>query len=89
MQAREHRLGELVEPVDVRPAERAREDPGDALAVLGVEPIPRDADEALDEAVESIPAHEQAQPLALTEGEDPDRDVEQIVALDLEQASRG
>ncbi len=82
--AREHRLGELEEPVDVRAAERVGEDPGDALTVLGVEPIPRDADEALDEAIEPIPTHEQAQPLALAEGEDPDRDVEQIVALNLE-----
>ena len=58
---------------------------GDPLAVLGVEAVARDADEALDEPVKPVPAHEQAQPLALAEGEDPDRDLQQVVGLDLEQ----
>ncbi len=83
--AREQRLGELQRPVDVGPAECLDQDPPDALAVLGVEAIARDADQARDEAVERVAADEQPHALALAEAEDPHRHVEQLVGLDLEQ----
>ena len=71
--AREARLAQLERPVERDAAERLEQDPSDVLAVLGVETVARDADQALDEPLERVPPDEQSQPLALAEPEDPDR----------------
>src|SRR5262249_48237031 len=82
---REARLAQLQRPVERHSAQRLEQDPPHSLAVLGVEPVARDAHQALDEAVERVAPHEQAQTLALSEPEDPDRHVEQLAGLHLEQ----
>ena len=51
---REQRFGQLQRPVDMGAAERLDQDPGDALAILGVEAITRDADQAFHETIQRV-----------------------------------
>ena len=83
--AHEARLAQLERPVEGHAIQGFEQDAADAFAVLGVEAVARDQHQALDEAVERVAPHEQAQALALAQPEDPDRDVEQLAGLHLEQ----
>ena len=85
LHADQQRLAQLERPVQVGAAEGLDQDPPHPLAVLGVEPITRDRDQAGHEPVEGVGAHEQAESLALSQTEDPHRDREQLIVLDLEQ----
>src|SRR5437868_13065513 len=69
----------------MRAPELLAEDPPDPFAVLSVEAVAREADQAVHEAVEWILPHEQPQPLALAQAENAHGDLEQLVGLDLEQ----
>ena len=57
----------------------------DLRTVVGVEAVARQADDGRDEAVERVGSQEHPDPLALAEPEDPDRDPQQILTVDLEQ----
>ena len=54
-------------------------------AVLGVEAIARQVDEAGEEAAERVAADEEPNALPLAEVEDPERDLEELVLRDLEE----
>ena len=67
------------------PGERLFEDRREAAAQLAVVALARHIDEAGDEALQRVAAHEQGDALALLQVEDADRGVEQLVLVGLEQ----
>ena len=67
------------------PANASFEDRREAPAQVAVVALARHVDEAGDEALERVAAHEQRDALALLQIEDADRGVEQLVLADLEQ----
>ena len=85
MQADEHRLRHAGRVVDARPAEGFDEDLLDPLAVHRVEPVPRQVDEAGEEAVEGVPPDEEPHALALAQVQDRERDLAELGLRDLEQ----
>ena len=85
MQAHQHRLRHARRVVDARRVERFAEDRLDATAVVGVEAVARDEDQARQEAPELVGPDEQPQALALAQVQDPHRGLEQLVDRDLEQ----
>jgi hypothetical protein len=76
-------------PVHVAAVELLGQDAPDPLAVLRVEAVARQTDQAGHEAVQRILPDEQPQPLALAEAEDSGGDLEQLVGLDLKQRVAG
>ena len=83
--AHQHRLAQLRPPVEEDAAEGLEQDLPNPFAVVGVVAIARNRDQALDEPVEPVAAHEQAHALALAEPQHAHRDGEQLVGLDLKQ----
>ena len=85
VQAGQHRFGDAGRVVGALAAERLLEDLLDLAPVLGVEPLARDEDQAGEEAAEHVATDEEPDAAALTEMEDAECDLEQLLVCDLEQ----
>ena len=85
LEARKHRLGDVGGVVDVAAGERLLEDLLDPPAVLGVEAVAREKDEAGHESAVRISPDEEANALALAQVEDPEGGLDELVLGDLEE----
>ena len=89
VQAREDRFGELHRELHIARAQDLREQVLDLEPHVGVEALSRYVDDARNETSDAVPVHEETDPLAFLQMQDPHAGLEELVVAHLEEQIPG